>query len=111
MEKQVALAALAALAQESRLDVFRLLVRSGPSGLPVGAIAEALGMPSATLSFHLKELRSAGLVACRPEGRLRIYAPDFDSVNELLGFLAESCCQGVPKQRRRRRSRVRSESP
>jgi len=104
MEKQIALAALAALAQESRLDVFRLLVRTGPSGLPVGAIAEALEMPSATLSFHLKELRSAGLVTCRAEGRSRIYGPDFDAMNELLGFLTESCCQGTPKRRKRAKS-------
>jgi len=101
MEKQIAVAALAALAQESRLDVFRLLVRSGPSGLPVGRIAEALEMPSATLSFHLKELRSAGLATCRAEGRSRIYSPDFDTVNELLAFLSESCCQGVEKDGKR----------
>ncbi len=100
MEKQTAIACLAALAQESRLDVFRLLVRSGHAGMSVGSIAEALEMPSATLSFHLKELRSAGLATCRAEGRSRIYSPDFDSVNELLAFLGESCCQGVGKNRK-----------
>lgn len=104
MEKQDALAALAALAQESRLDVFRLLVRSGPSGMSVGAIAEALAMPSATLSFHLKELRSAGLVTCQAEGRSRIYCPDFEIMNQLLGFLTESCCQGAPKKGKRAKS-------
>jgi SAM-dependent methyltransferase len=77
MEKQDALSALAALAQETRLDLFRLLVRAGPEGLPAGAIAEALETPSATLSFHLKELRSAGLIRCEREGRSRIYRRAF----------------------------------
>jgi ArsR family transcriptional regulator len=95
MEKQVAISALAALAQETRLDVFRLLVRSGPEGLPVGAIAEALEVPAATLSFHLKELRSAGLVRCEREGRSRIYSPDFSAVGALMGFLTANCCSGV----------------
>lgn len=94
MEKQIAVAALAALAQETRLDVFRLLVRSGPEGLPAGRIGEELGIPSATLSFHLKELRSAGLVVCEREGRSRIYRPDFGAMGELLGFLTENCCSG-----------------
>lgn len=94
MEKQSAVAALAALAQETRLDVFRLLVRAGSQGLPAGQIGESLGIPSATLSFHLKELRSAGLVACEREGRSRIYRPDFEAMGELLGFLTENCCSG-----------------
>ena len=95
MEKQNAVAALAALAQETRLEVFRLLVRSGPEGLPAGQIGESLGIPSATLSFHLKELRSAGLVACERDGRSRIYRPDFGAMRELLGFLTENCCEGA----------------
>jgi len=95
MEKQIVIAALAALAQETRLDIFRLLVRAGSEGLPAGAIAEALGVPSATLSFHLKELRSAGVAHCRREGRSLIYSPDFDAMNDLLGFLTENCCAGV----------------
>jgi ArsR family transcriptional regulator len=95
MEKQVVIAGLAALAQETRLDIFRLLVRAGSAGLAAGAIAEALGVPSATLSFHLKELRSAGVARCRREGRSLIYSPDFEAMNELLGFLTENCCAGV----------------
>lgn len=99
MEKQLAVAALAALAQETRLDVFRLLVRSGPEGLAAGEIGAELGIPSATLSFHLKELRSAGLVACERDGRSRIYRPDFAAMHSLVGFLTESCCEGVGKRR------------
>jgi ArsR family transcriptional regulator len=95
MEKQDALAALAALAQETRLDIFRLLVRAGAEGMPAGAIAESLGTPSATLSFHLKELKSAGVVSCRREGRSLIYAPEFDAMQELVRFLTENCCQGL----------------
>lgn len=95
MEKQDVLAALAALAQETRLDLFRLLVRSGPEGLPAGAIADTLGVPSATLSFHLKELKNAGVVGCRREGRSLIYSPDFAAMNALLAFLTENCCAGA----------------
>ena len=94
MEKQDAIQALAALAQETRLDIFRLLVRAGHEGLAAGAIADALDVPSATLSFHLKELKSAGVARCRREGRSLIYSPDFDAVNELLGFMMEDCCEG-----------------
>jgi DNA-binding transcriptional ArsR family regulator len=95
MEKQLAISALAALAQETRLDVFRLLVRAGHEGLPAGAIAESLEIPAATLSFHLKELRSAGLVLCEREGRSRIYSPDFSAVGALMAFLTANCCSGV----------------
>ena len=95
MEKQIAIAALAALAQESRLDVFRLLVRAGPEGLAVGAVGEALGLPPATLSFHLKELKSAGLVRCERVGRSRIYRPSLAVVKELVDYVMENCCQGV----------------
>jgi DNA-binding transcriptional ArsR family regulator len=95
MEKQMAIGALAALAQETRLDVFRTLVKAGPEGLPAGAIGDALDIPSATLSFHLKELKSAGLVRCERQGRSRIYSPDFSMTNELIGFLTANCCQGV----------------
>ena len=94
MEKQDVIAALAALAQETRLDAFRLLVEAGPVGMPAGAIAEALGVPSATLSFHLKELKSAGVVACRREGRSLIYSPDFDAMNGLISFMTDNCCRG-----------------
>ncbi len=108
MEKQNAIAALAALAQETRLDIFRLLVRSGSEGMAPGAIAEALGVASATLSFHLKELKNAGVVSCERDGRSLIYAPEYRRMDELLRFLTENCCQGVgncgvPQTSRRRR--------
>jgi DNA-binding transcriptional ArsR family regulator len=99
MEKQVAISALAALAQETRLDVFRLLVRAGPQGVPAGDLGDALGIPSATLSFHLKELKSAGLVRVERRGRSRIYRPDFAVANELVGFLTSNCCQGLGEAR------------
>jgi len=95
MEKQSAISALAALAQETRLDVFRTLVQSGPDGLPAGEIGAALDIPSATLSFHLKELRSAGLIRCERQGRSRIYSPDFGITNALIGFLTANCCEGA----------------
>jgi DNA-binding transcriptional ArsR family regulator len=95
MEKQNALAALAALAQETRIDVFRLLVRAGPHGLAAGSIGEALGLPPATLSFHLKELTGAGLIECERAGRSRIYRPDFETMQQLLAWLGEDCCQGL----------------
>lgn len=97
MERSDAVAALAALAQDSRLDVFRLLVQAGPDGLPAGRIAEALGLAPNTLTFHFDRLRSAGLVTVRREGRSMIYAARFDAMNALLGFLTESCCQGRPE--------------
>jgi len=88
--------ALAALAQDSRLEVFRLLVRAGPDGVPAGHIAERLGLPSATLSFHLNQLRQAGLASFRREGRSLIYMAHYAAMNALLGFLTENCCQGDP---------------
>ncbi len=90
-----AVATLSALAQETRLAIFRLLVQTGPGGLAAGDIAENLDIPAATLSFHLKELRSAGLLRCERQGRSRIYSPDFSITNALLGFLTANCCQGV----------------
>lgn len=89
-----AVAALAALAQESRLDVFRLLVQAGGEGLPVGRIGERLGLPSATLSFHLNRLKQAGLVSFRREGRSLIYVADFAAMNGLMSYLSENCCGG-----------------
>ena len=94
MEKKVIIAGLAALAQESRLEIFRLLVKSGPDGAPAGEIAARLGLPGATLSFHLKELRQAGLVTCRRAGRSLIYAADFAAMSGLVGYLTENCCGG-----------------
>ena len=85
---------LSALAQESRLAIYRLLVQQGPEGLPVGTIGEKLGIPNATLSFHLKELLYAGLVTSRQSGRFVYYAPVIDAMNDLVGYLTENCCQG-----------------
>lgn len=92
MKTTTAVASLAALAQQSRLAVFRLLVKKGPNGLPAGQIAERLELSPATLSFHLKELSNAGLVQSRQDGRFVIYAADFDAMNSLIAFLTENCC-------------------
>jgi len=92
MEKASAIAALAALAQDSRLDIFRVLVQAGPEGMPAGKIGEALNLPSATLSFHLAQLRHAELVTFRRESRSLIYTAAYDAMNELIGFLTENCC-------------------
>jgi ArsR family transcriptional regulator, arsenate/arsenite/antimonite-responsive transcriptional repressor len=103
MEKSNAVAALSALAQDNRLDVFRLLVRAGPEGLAAGAVAEALDLAPNTLTFHFDRLRMAGLVTVRREGRSMIYAAQYDAMNELLGYLTENCCQGracAPAKRR-----------
>lgn len=89
-----AIAALAALAQESRLDIFRLLVEAGAEGMPAGQIGERLGLPSATLSFHLSQLKHANLVTFRREGRSLIYKAAYSVMNELLAYLTENCCQG-----------------
>lgn len=96
MEKSDSIAALAALAQESRLDIFRLLVQAGSTGRPVGHIGDRLGLPSATLSFHLNQLKQAGLVTFRREGRSLIYAANFAAMNSLMGYLTENCCGGNP---------------
>ncbi len=104
MDKQDALATLAALGQETRLDVFRLLVPAAPAGLPAGEIAEALGVAPATLSFHLKELKNAGVVRVRREGRSLHYAPRFDAMRELVAYLTENCCEGVPSAAKRHRA-------
>lgn len=94
MEKLDAITALAALAQETRLDIFRLLVQAGPDGLAAGRLAEQLGLPSATLSFHLSQLRHAGLISFRRESRSLIYAAAYDAMNGLLSYLTENCCRG-----------------
>ena len=95
MEHEAAVTALAALAHETRLAAFRHLVVCGPQGAPAGRIAERLGLPAATLSFHLKELRTAGLVTCDRDGRSVIYRTDCAHMEELLRFLTRNCCQGV----------------
>ena len=117
MKKPDALAALAALAQDNRLDVFRLLVEAGRNGMPAGAVADALKLAPNTLTFHFDRLRDAGLVTVRREGRSMIYAARYETMNALLGYLTENCCQGVggacaPQDRgpatapRRRKARV-----
>ncbi len=93
METSFALRALAALAQETRLGVFRLLVEHGPPGLPAGEIGRKLGLPPATLSFHIKELATAGLVSARQQGRFIHYATDFAAMRGLVGYLSENCCR------------------
>ena len=95
MEKIDAVMALAALAQDNRLDVFRLLVPAGPDGMPAGAVADALDLAPNTLTFHFDRLRTAGLVTVRREGRSMIYAARYETMNDLLGFLTENCCDGV----------------
>jgi DNA-binding transcriptional ArsR family regulator len=102
MEKIAVISALAALAQETRLDVFRLLIRAGPEGLSAGAIAEELELASATLSFHLKELRNAGLALYEREGRSLIYRASCPAVEGILMYLTEHCCQGVAIKKTRR---------
>ncbi len=94
MKKPDAVAALAALAQDSRLDVFRLLVQAGPAGLPAGQVAAKLKLAPNTLTFHFDRLRDAGLVTVRRDGRSMIYATRFETMNTLLSFLTENCCQG-----------------
>jgi DNA-binding transcriptional ArsR family regulator len=91
---QEAVKAMAALSQESRLGVYRLLVQQGPEGLSAGTIAERMDVPAATLSFHLKELVNASLVTRRQDGRFLYYAANFDTMNRLMAYLTENCCQG-----------------
>ena len=111
MEKKAALSALTGLSQESRLDIFRLLVEQGPEGMSAGEIAERLGMANATLSFHLKELSHAGLITGRQAGRFIYYSAKFSTVNGLVDYLTENCCKGascvvacLPSSQRKRRS-------
>ena len=94
MEIKNATVALAALGQTTRLSVFRLLVEAGPGGRMVGEIAEALELPGATLSFHLKELTAAGLIEGESRGRYICYRANFDAMNDLIEFLTRNCCGG-----------------
>ncbi len=88
------MAALAALAQDSRLAIFRLLVQVGPAGLAAGKISEAVGIPPSSLSFHLKELTHANMVSSRQEGRFVIYEANFSTITALVAFLSKNCCAG-----------------
>ncbi len=94
MEMTQAVEALAALAQSSRLQIYRLLVEAGPEGMAAGRIGEELGLPAPTLSFHLSQLTRAGLARSRQEGRFVIYSADYTSMNSLVGYLTENCCGG-----------------
>src|SRR5215472_13477412 len=95
METKHALTALAGLAQETRLTIFRLLVEQGPEGLPAGEIVERLGLPNATASFHLKELARADLVTPRQVGRFIYYSANYATMNGLIAYLTENCCKGA----------------
>ena len=99
MEKLDAVAALAALAQDNRLDVFRLLVQAGPEGLSAGDIASTLKLAPNTLTFHFDRLRMAGLVTVRRDGRSMIYTARFETMNALVAYLTENCCKGAPDAR------------
>jgi ArsR family transcriptional regulator, arsenate/arsenite/antimonite-responsive transcriptional repressor len=92
MDTRTTVASLAALAQESRLAIYRLLVEAGPTGMSVGEIGAPLHIAPATLSFHLKELSHAGLITARQEGRYIYYSANYGRMNDLVGFLTENCC-------------------
>lgn len=96
MEEQDIIAALAALAQDSRLRVFRLLVTAGPAGMAAGQIAEELAIPANTLSFHLSHLKNAGLVAARRDGRSLIYSAEYARMKAVIAYLTENCCSRQP---------------
>lgn len=93
---KTAVLSLAALAQETRLSIYRTLVQAGPEGLAAGRIGETLGVPAATLSFHLAALSGAGLIASLQQGRFVIYTADYGAMNALLAYLTENCCAGPP---------------
>ena len=95
MQAKEAVEALGALAQEHRLGLFRMLVQAGPAGMAAGVIADALGIPNSSLSFHLTQLQGAGLIAQRREGRSLIYTADYAAMDRLVGYLMENCCGGA----------------
>jgi DNA-binding transcriptional ArsR family regulator len=98
MENKSAVTALAALAQDTRLSIYRMLVEAGPQGVSAGRISETLAVPPATLSFHLKELAHAGLTSSRQEGRFIYYSANFEHMAALMSFLTQNCCQGMPQE-------------
>jgi ArsR family transcriptional regulator, arsenate/arsenite/antimonite-responsive transcriptional repressor len=97
MKREEVIAALGALAQESRLDIFRMLVQKGPDGVPAGEIARRLELPAPTLSFHLGQMRHAGLVSARRHSRSISYTANYAAMNSLLKYLTDNCCQGQPE--------------
>lgn len=97
MKIEAAVTTLAALAQETRLSIYRLLVEAGPDGVAAGVLAQRLEVPAATLSFHLKELTRAGLVTARHDKQFVFYAVDYDRMAELMTFLTQNCCKGMPQ--------------
>lgn len=105
MEKTDAVAALAALAQDNRLDVFRLLVQAGPEGMSAGEVAIALDIAPNTLTFHFDRLRNAGLVSVQREGRSMIYTARYETMNGLLSFLSANCCAGAPQRAGRQKAK------
>jgi len=113
MKTPQAVRGLAALAQDTRLAIYRLLVQRGPSGLAAGAIAHRLNLAGPTLSFHLKELANAGMIGARQQGRFVYYSANYDQMNDLIGYLTENCCQAAcqpgrePKRRLKRKSVAR----
>ncbi|HEY8068353.1 MAG TPA: metalloregulator ArsR/SmtB family transcription factor [Burkholderiales bacterium] len=116
MESKHAVAILGVMAQESRLGIFRLLVQAGPEGLSAGRIGREMKFPAPTLSFHLSQLKHAGLVVRRREGTSLIYSADFDAMNTLVGFLTDNCCGSgaacapvceVPRVKTRKKARTR----
>jgi DNA-binding transcriptional ArsR family regulator len=108
MRTKAAISALGALAHEHRLAVFRLLVQAGPEGRSAGAIADAIGIPASSLSFHLAHLKYAGLIVQQRESRSLIYSANFDAMNGLVGFLTENCCGGASCAPRRSTPKGRS---
>jgi ArsR family transcriptional regulator len=97
MDIKIAVTQLSSIAQEARLDIFRLLVQAGQDGLPAGNIGESLSIPPSTLSFHLKELSRAGLIQSRPESRFIYYSANYEAMNSLLAYLTENCCASESK--------------
>jgi DNA-binding transcriptional ArsR family regulator len=97
MKESQALEAFAALSQQTRLGIVRLLVRRGPDGLPAGEVADKAGVSASNVSFHLKELERAGLIEARREARSIIYSANYDGLRALIGFLMKDCCAGRPE--------------
>jgi len=95
MDIKSAVLQLSSIAQEARLEIFRLLVQAGPEGLPAGSISESLSIPASTLSFHLKELSHAGLINSSPVSRFIYYSANYEVMNGLLAYLTENCCAGA----------------